>query len=104
MSDLERQPGKQLAIVRYSTDHDAMDEWVYNAANIDGAKVVWARDMSPAENKSLIDYFRDRTVWLIEPDAIPPKVGRYSATSEVKPITQIRQAAANAHDSPPSTD
>jgi hypothetical protein len=31
-------PGSQLAIVRYGPDHNPVDDWVYNEANIDGAK------------------------------------------------------------------
>jgi hypothetical protein len=73
--------GRQLAIVRYGPHHDVWyHEWVYNKADIDGAKVVWARDMGPARNKELLDYFRDRHVWLVEADETPPKVVPYRAS------------------------
>ena len=68
---LEGLPGKQLALVRYSTKHNPQDEWVYNAAEIDNAKVIWARDMNPADNQTLIDYYKDRKVWLVQPDLGP---------------------------------
>jgi hypothetical protein len=75
---LERLPGRQLAIVRYTPDHDPLSvEWVYNAADIDSARLVWARDMTPAMNRELIHYFSDRSVWLVEPDNNPPKVSPY---------------------------
>jgi hypothetical protein len=67
-SKLEAAPGKQLVIVRYAPWHYPFDEWVYNAADIDAAKVVWARDMNPADNLELIRYYGDRTVWLAQPD------------------------------------
>ena len=41
----EALPNKQLVIVRYSTTHNPHVEWVYNAADIDHSKIVWARDI-----------------------------------------------------------
>jgi hypothetical protein len=61
-------PGGQLAIVRYSSTHDPVDEWVYNGAELDSSKVIWARDMGDAENQELIDYYSNRRVWLVQPD------------------------------------
>ena len=74
---LERLPGKQLAIVRYDAKHEPFDEWVYNDADIDDSKVIWAREMDAAENLELIRYYRDRKAWLVEPDASPVRVTPY---------------------------
>jgi hypothetical protein len=74
---LERLPGKQLVLVRYSPSHDPLVEWVYNAPDIDSAKVIWAWDMEPADNLELIHYYKDRRVWLVEPDLQPAKVSLY---------------------------
>jgi hypothetical protein len=68
---LEQQPGKQLAIVRYGPGHDVLYEWVWNLAEIDQQKVVWARELKPAWIVQLLRYYPDRKVWLIEPDAVP---------------------------------
>jgi hypothetical protein len=68
---LEQQPGKQLAIVRYGPEHDVLYEWVWNLAEIDQQKVVWARELKPAWNVQLLRYYPDRKVWLVEPDAVP---------------------------------
>jgi hypothetical protein len=68
-------PGGQLAIVHYGPKHDPFDEWVYNEADIDRSKVIWARDAS--DNLELIHYYRDRKVWLVEPDATPARTTLY---------------------------
>jgi hypothetical protein len=74
---LKQEPGRQLAIVRYAPDHDFFEEWVYNEASIDGADVVWARELDDASNRALIRYFRDRRVWLVQPDANPATLSPY---------------------------
>jgi hypothetical protein len=76
-TDLEQQPEKALVIVRYTPNHNTLDEWVYNAANIDSSKVIWAREMDEAENRELMDYYKDRTVWLVQPDSKPASISLY---------------------------
>jgi hypothetical protein len=76
-SRLKALPGPQLAIVRYQPQHQVLDEWVYNHPDIDASKVVWARELDPDDNKRLVDYYRDRTVWLVEPDSSPVAVSPY---------------------------
>jgi hypothetical protein len=78
-SRLEQMPGKQLVIVRYSLDHNSLDEWVYNTADIDSAKVIWAREMDSANDLELIDHYKDRKVWLVQPDT-QPKATPYPAS------------------------
>jgi hypothetical protein len=78
LAKLEEHPGRQLAIVRYVPDHDPRKEWVYNAADIDGSKVVWAREMDSSANRELLEYFKDRTAWLVEPDVSPPRISPYN--------------------------
>ena len=65
---LSHTPGKHLILVRYEEDHNIHDEWVYNGAEIDSAKVLWARELDPEQNAKLLAYFKDRHVWLVEPD------------------------------------
>ncbi|MGA2076984.1 MAG: hypothetical protein ABSH52_26130 [Terriglobia bacterium] len=98
LARLQELPGRQLAIVHYGPDHEiCFHEWVYNEADIDRAKVVWARDMGAAKNAELINYFKDRHVWLLEPDEDPPRLSPYpfeesppkarSASAETKPVS-----------------
>jgi hypothetical protein len=71
-AQLNERPGKQLVIVAYGPSRDPDFEWVYNAADIDAAKVVWARDMGPDQNLELLDYFRDRQIWTLAIDDVTP--------------------------------
>jgi 4-amino-4-deoxy-L-arabinose transferase-like glycosyltransferase len=84
---LEGMPGNHLVIVRYSADHQPFPDWVYNAAEIDRSRVIWARDMSPAENQELTNYYASRTAWLLEPDVAPPRLERYSSAERTPVAT-----------------
>jgi hypothetical protein len=75
---LTEMPGKHLIVVRYAKDHNIHDEWVYNGADIDGAKILWARELGPEQNAKLFAYFRDRQIWLIEPDIDNTEIRPYS--------------------------
>jgi hypothetical protein len=72
-------PGKLLVFVRYWPQHIFQDEWVYNGADIDGQRVVRARDLGDSENRKLEHYYGDRKLLLLEPDSRPPKLGPYQA-------------------------
>jgi hypothetical protein len=89
--DLANAPGQQLVFVRYWPQH-RFEEWVHNAADIDGSRVVWARDLGPEENEKLRRYYPNRTAWLLEPDDRPPKLVPYKSesTSETQGLTTPR--------------
>jgi hypothetical protein len=82
LAQLNAQPGEHLVLVRYSPQHDSLAEWVYNSADIDGSKVVFARDMGVQENQELLHYYPSRSVWLAEPDRSPPRVCPYEAAQQ----------------------
>ena len=83
LAELEQDEKRHLVIVRYGSLDIPSDsgyrEWVYNEADIDRAKVVWAREMDPAQNRKLFEYFNDRSFWLVEVDQYdsPPKLTPY---------------------------
>ena len=76
---LAAEPGRQLVFVRYFTTHGYL-EWIHNDADIDNARVVWALELNPEENAKLKSRYPDRKVWLMEPDAQPPKLVPYPAS------------------------
>jgi hypothetical protein len=65
---LSHTSGKHLIIVRYGEGYNVHDDWVFNGAEIDDAKVLWARETNPRQNAKLFAYFKDRQIWLIEPE------------------------------------
>jgi hypothetical protein len=90
LSQLEQQPGSHVVLVRYLPDLYNLDlhrnemwppsgvwEWVYNSADIDQQRIIWAHDMGPTENAELIHYYPHRQVWLLEADEQPPKLKPY---------------------------
>jgi hypothetical protein len=76
---LDQAGGQHLVVVRYSSRHDPIHEWVYNRADIDAAKIIWAQDMGD-RNQELIAYFKDRRAWLLEPSE--PGMARLSPYPE----------------------
>ncbi len=77
LHQLEAGPDIHLIIVRYGPEHGSHIEWVYNRADIDGAKVVWARDMGEEQNQELLRYFSERRAWVFYADESPPRLEPY---------------------------
>jgi hypothetical protein len=78
-AELSRIPGKQLVLVSYGPHHNVDWEWVWNGADIDNSKVVWARDMGNTANEELLNYFNEHRVWSINGDGSPPQLEPYEA-------------------------
>lgn len=78
LAELESKPGKHLALVLYQPGHNVHMEWVYNRADIDASKVVWARfPEDKQQRQELIRYYRGRSVWMIWPDIEPVRLFPY---------------------------
>ena len=75
---LDSTDGKHLALVKPKTDPDNVFQWIYNDADIDASKVVWARDMGAEGNRALLEYFRDRKIWVADPNVEPATILPYS--------------------------
>jgi hypothetical protein len=65
---LEATNDKHVILVRYGRNHLVTNEWVYNEAGIEAAKVVFARHMDQRQDCRLLDYFRNRRMWLLDVD------------------------------------
>jgi len=98
LGELRASSGRHLVLVSYGKNHRNHEEWVYNRAGIDDAPVVWAHEMSPAQNRKLIRYFRNRKVWRIEPDQQPRRLTAWdgSAGEGASANRPQRQGAAPA--------
>ena len=84
---LQQLPGNQLAIVRYSPNHDPLDEWVYNAAEIESSKIIWAQAMNPSSDLELIRYYGQRKAWLIQPDSPAEELVPYPLPQQVTGVS-----------------
>jgi hypothetical protein len=76
---LEKAGGRHLVIVKPKDDPNDFLQWIYNAADIDASPIVWARDLSPEEDRRLVEYFRGRSVWLVDPNRKPATITPYAA-------------------------
>jgi hypothetical protein len=70
---LKAQSGKHLVIVVPKESEFNLLQWIYNDADIDASRIVWARDLGPLENTKLVDYFKGRDVWRVDPNVVNPQ-------------------------------
>ena len=76
--ELAQIPGEHLVFVKTKASEFNLLQWIYNAADIDGARIVWARDLGEDRDAELAKYFRDRDVWVVDPNVEPAKVVKAS--------------------------
>jgi hypothetical protein len=89
---LSKQPGEQLVLVHYGPaalaavkHHQVYQELVYNHADIDGSKVVWARSLGAEKDAELIRHYPNRDVWVVEEDR-GVTLSRYSFGSRISNV------------------
>ena len=90
--DLKRRGGKHLVLVRYTPRHNFQEPWIYNAADVDRAAIVWAREQDEASLAPLLKYYSDRQVWMVNADAQVPKLRPYGERNNPQ-ISAIQSAA-----------
>jgi hypothetical protein len=80
---LRAKGGEHLVFIRYHHPlHHPDNEWVRNAADIDRSRIVWARELDRESNFSLMRYYPNRKVWLLEPDVHPLKFQPYAEATD----------------------
>jgi hypothetical protein len=99
MKHLESTGGRHLVFVDYEEGWLAWEpngEWVYNGADLNASRILFAHLRSDAENRQLMDENKDRTAWKVhvgpgltevhfEPYVIPPEVSSQRALSAPLP-------------------
>ena len=79
LDGIKREGGKHLIVVSYGPGHSVHNEWVYNEADIDSAKVIFARAINRTQDCQLVEYFKERRIWSldIDEDESRPKLKPY---------------------------
>jgi hypothetical protein len=79
LEQLKHEDGEHLhlIVVSYGPRHSFHNEWVYNEADIDHSKVVFARAMNSTQNCKLVEYFKSRRIWSLDADQSIPKLEPY---------------------------
>jgi hypothetical protein len=87
LARLNKEPGNLLVFVRYGPKHNIHNEWVFNDANIDESRIVWARSMPNGQDEELLDYYPTREAWILEDDGEttlwPMKAGPAGAVRKI---------------------
>jgi hypothetical protein len=89
LRQLQHLPRRQLVIVVYAPQHNFDRDWVYNDADIDAAKVLWARDMGDQQNQELLQFFHGRQAWLIHADDVPSKLEPYPSLRGTETVARV---------------
>ncbi|KAF0250327.1 MAG: hypothetical protein FD167_268 [bacterium] len=77
ISKVKQDKDNYLILIQYLPGERIHNEWVYNEADIDNAKVIWARSMSYEKNCELMKYFSNRKVIFLELGDEPDVIKKY---------------------------
>ena len=91
MADLAKTPGNHLAFVKAKTNPSNLFQWIYNAADIDGSRLVWARDLGDAENAQLAASMAGRRIWMVDPNVEPARLTEYDPFTPKTALQSRRQ-------------
>jgi hypothetical protein len=95
-AQLNQISGQHLVIVHNHWSHTGSEDWIYNKANIDHAKIVWARDMGPEKNQELLRYFANRRLWLVDQNDGIMRLNAYNELTGEEILASAPALVANA--------
>ncbi len=88
---LERVPGAHLVLVRYGPRHETYEEFVYNRADIAGARIIWARSLSEEQDQNLLKSYPGRQVWMLTDDQYPSLARLLPSADKGTMVTHLHQ-------------
>ena len=62
---LEKQPGSHLVFVAYDDDVSPHEDWVWNRAELESSRVIFAHYLGDTKNSELVAAYPGRSVWLV---------------------------------------
>lgn len=68
LRQLESAAGRHLILVKYRPGRALREEWVYNGADLENAKVLWARWHESPRLPAFLAHHAGRTFWILEAD------------------------------------
>jgi hypothetical protein len=60
------QTGRHLVFVRYEPGYQFDNELVYNAADLDQSRIIWARYFGPEDDAPVVSHFANRRAWILD--------------------------------------
>ena len=96
---LDAIPGRHVVLLRYSPTHCVHREWVYNLADMDQQRILWAHEMGPEWDRPFVQRYRDRQFWILDPDQSPPRLIPYADAPQVAWPQQPLRGPRSAPDS-----
>jgi len=65
LADLEKQSGSHLVFVAYDDEASLHEEWVWNGAELESSRVIFAHHLGDTKNRELVAAYPGRFLWLV---------------------------------------
>jgi hypothetical protein len=62
-------PGRHLVLVEYTPNSNPFCDWVFNTADIDSQRIIWATSLGEEQDAALIAKYPERNLWVYDADA-----------------------------------